>query len=112
MAIENRRRARFSAALAIEAFGLPLTSRNVSKFGMQLSCPSMNYRLLHEHFEEGDVRLAIELAGGEQINADARRVYASSYDDEYLIGIVLSGFSEADEQSYLSYLARLDAKSK
>ena len=103
---------RHPAALTIDAMGLPITSRNVSRSGLQLSCPSMNYRLLQERFEQGRIELAIELPGGEKVRAHARRIYASSYEDEYLIGVQLSALNEADEQAYTAYLEGLAVKAR
>lgn len=110
MTIENRWSARYPAALPIEALGLPISCHNVSATGMQLSCPSINYRLLHERFEEGDLELTIELPDGVRVAGRARRVYASAYDDEYLIGVQLSGLSDAHQHSYLAYLRQLESK--
>ena len=110
MTIENRRNARHVAALPIEMLGLPISCRNVSSSGMQLSCPSINYRLLHERFKDGDLELTIELPDGEKLIARARRVYASAYGDEYLIGIQLYGLSETHQPRFLAHLEQLTSK--
>ena len=110
MTIESRRNARYLAALPIETLGLPISCRNVSSSGMQLSCPSINYRLLHERFKDGELELTIELPDGGKLIAQARRVYASAYGDEYLIGVELSGLSETHQRHFLAYLEKLSSK--
>ena len=107
MTIENRRNARYLAALPLQMLGLPIFCGNVSSSGMQLSCPSINYRLLHERFKDGDLELTIELPDGEKLIAQARRVYASAYGDEYLIGVQLAGLSETHQHNFLAYLEQL-----
>ena len=98
--------------MPIETIGLPIPSRNVSSSGMQLSCTCMNYRLMDEHFKEDALNLVIELPDGHKVNAQAKRKYASSYDDEYLIGVELVGLNALDQAAYTAYIERLGDKSK
>ena len=107
---ENRRQRRYPAALDVTVRDLPLSTRNVSRSGLQLVCPSMSVRLISDDLETKPLTLCVLIPGGDTIEVNAQAMYVSPHDDEYLIGVKLVSFVESGQARFERYLETLLAR--
>lgn len=68
-----------------------MTSSNLSLTGAQVSCPAMIYRLISPQLETPPVPVTLTLENN-VLSIEARVVYASDYDDEFLLGLSFDAF--------------------
>jgi hypothetical protein len=99
---EDRRASpRRSTQLRVVADGVKLTAVNVSRRGMQLSCPALLFGLLQPSVDAGPVSLEIDLPEGSTTILPARIVYAAHYRYEYLVGVC---FTVTAGEAYQAFL--------
>lgn len=103
MSSDKRQEPRVRVALPVRVRGFSLTTVNLSVSGTQLSCPPMIYSLIGDQLKVPPVELELVLPGG-SVAAEAEVLYASGYEDEYLLGVRFVAFPGEGRRQLVDYL--------
>ena len=103
MAKQTPRYPRFRTMLPVQVRGMTMTTSNLSLSGTQVTCPAMIYRLISAQLDTPPVPVVLTLDDN-VLTVEARLVYVSDYDDEFLLGMSFDGFAGEAEQHLRDYL--------
>ena len=103
MEIKQPRYPRLRANLRIRIHGMYMATTNISLSGAQVSCPAMKYQVLGAKLASGDAPVQIVL-DDDRIDGKAKVMYASDYGDEFLLGVVFTGFEPESDTRFRAYL--------
>ena len=102
--MERRTATRLTKQIPIRVGHAEFSSTNLSRTGMQISCPSMWKLRIQPIIDAGTMTATMELPEAQQVTFEGKVVYSSAVDDEYLVGIEFSSFHGEDEATWNTFV--------
>ena len=99
---EQRHHPRIPASLRVEFGGFEFSTTNISVTGLQVVCPSMIFDLLSDELEATE--LVVVLPDQQRVRGRCRLIYASEWNEEYLLGLEFASFEENGRELLKSYI--------
>lgn len=100
---EQRHHPRIPASLRVELGGFEFSTTNISVTGLQVACPGMIFDLLSDELEAAE--LVVVLPDQKRVRGRCRLVYASEWNDEYLLGLEFANFEDNGHELLNTYIA-------